>query len=73
SGHRRPPPGTLPGMCSRVTCRTCGRPDWRGCGAHLEQVLGDVPAHQRCRCHEDGPPANAPARRGGLLGRLLGR
>jgi hypothetical protein len=25
-------------MCRRVTCSKCGRPDWVGCGAHIEQV-----------------------------------
>jgi len=41
-------------MCSRTTCSTCGKPDWSGCGAHVEQVLGDVPAAKRCRCRETG-------------------
>ncbi|MFN8123989.1 MAG: hypothetical protein U0237_16380 [Thermoleophilia bacterium] len=59
-------------MCRRVTCKRCGRPDWRGCGAHVEQVLGDVPKKERCRCRQDGPPP-APAGRGGLLARLRGR
>jgi len=30
-------------MCRRVECRKCGRPTFAGCGAHVEQVLGDVP------------------------------
>ena len=41
-------------MCARTTCRDCGKPDWRGCGAHVDQVLRDVPAAARCRCREDG-------------------
>jgi len=41
-------------MCSRTTCSTCGKPDWRGCGAHVEQVLGSVPTAKRCKCREDG-------------------
>jgi hypothetical protein len=39
-------------MCRRVECAKCGRPTFAGCGAHVEQVLGDVPLEQRCRCHE---------------------
>ena len=37
-------------MCQRVNCRTCQKPTWSGCGAHVEQVLHDVPAVQRCAC-----------------------
>jgi hypothetical protein len=40
-------------MCRRIDCRKCGRPTFAGCGAHVEQVLGDVPPAQRCRCHEE--------------------
>lgn len=39
-------------MCRRVTCGTCGKPTFAGCGAHVEQVLGDVPKADRCRCAE---------------------
>jgi len=35
-----------------VKCKKCGKPSWAGCGAHVEQVLGDVPRSERCRCHE---------------------
>lgn len=46
-------------MCHRTTCPTCRKPDWGGCGAHVDAVLRDVPADRRCRCREDGtrPPA----------------
>jgi hypothetical protein len=40
-------------MCRRVTCKKCGKPTYSGCGAHIEQVLGDVPREQRCRCFEE--------------------
>ena len=33
-------------------CATCGRPTFAGCGAHVEQVLADVPTTERCRCRE---------------------
>lgn len=39
-------------MCSRVTCPDCHKPTFRGCGMHVEQVLGDVPKEQRCKCRE---------------------
>jgi hypothetical protein len=41
-------------MCRRVTCDRCGKPTFAGCGMHVEQVLGDVPKAQRCRCAEVG-------------------
>ena len=48
-------------MCRRVDCPKCGRPTFAGCGAHVEQVLGDVPKSQRCSCRETGRPATKPA------------
>jgi hypothetical protein len=44
-------------MCRRVTCSSCGKPTFAGCGAHIEQVLGDVPRENRCRCRETAPRA----------------
>ncbi len=61
---RRATPGEDGGglMCRRVDCRKCGRPTYAGCGAHVEQVLGDVPPAQRCRCREEQPkPSSGPA------------
>ena len=40
-------------MCRRVDCARCGRPTYAGCGAHVEQVLGDVPRAARCQCREE--------------------
>jgi hypothetical protein len=58
-------------MCQRVKCSSCGKPSYVGCGAHVEQVLGDVPAENRCRCRE---AKQTQARAGGgLLQRLFGR
>ena len=39
-------------MCQRVTCNSCGKPTYAGCGRHIEQVLGDVPTEKRCVCRE---------------------
>jgi len=41
-------------MCMQVTCPSCGKPTFAGCGAHVEQVLGNVPKDQRCKCREKG-------------------
>lgn len=37
-------------MCRRTTCDRCGKPSFKGCGRHIEQVLGDVPVSERCAC-----------------------
>jgi hypothetical protein len=47
-------------MCRRVDCPKCGRPTFAGCGLHVEQVLGDVPPAERCRCHEPGEGEKKP-------------
>lgn len=39
-------------MCSPVTCSTCGKTTWTGCGEHIEQALAGVPAEQRCTCRD---------------------
>ena len=61
------PRDTLGGMCQRVTCKTCGKPTFAGCGMHVDQVLGDVPRGDRCQGHE------RDAGTGGFLSKLLGR
>lgn len=50
-------------MCRRVECSKCHRPTYAGCGAHIEQVLGDVPRADRCKCREtqQAAPQNQPA------------
>ncbi|MDA8312913.1 MAG: hypothetical protein M0Z46_20320 [Actinomycetota bacterium] len=55
-------------MCRAVTCRKCGQPSWRGCGAHVEQVLAHVPKSQRCQCKE----AAAASTRVGWMRRIVG-
>ena len=61
-------------MCRPVTCKTCGKTTWAGCGQHITMVKNRVPASQWC------PNQHTPAERaavgqgqGGLLRRLLGR
>ncbi len=54
-------------MCRPVTCKTCGKTTWAGCGQHIAQVKAGVPASQWCGGHPDQKGS------GSLLGRLLGR
>ncbi len=42
-------------MCSKTTCRKCGKPSWRGCGNHIEEALAGVPKSQRCPGHANDP------------------
>jgi len=37
-------------MCYAVTCETCKKTTWAGCGAHKDKVLASVPESERCRC-----------------------
>ncbi|WP_454293368.1 hypothetical protein [Salana multivorans] len=57
-------------MCRPVTCKTCGKTTWAGCGQHVEEVRRTVPASQWCPGH-DKEEKGAGA--GGFLARLLGR
>lgn len=38
-------------MCRRVTCPTCRKPTWEGCGEHIEEALAGVPEAERCAGH----------------------
>jgi hypothetical protein len=46
-------------MCMAVLCPTCNKPTFRGCGAHVEQVLGHVPKDERCKCRERASASSA--------------
>lgn len=59
-------------MCSPITCSVCGKPGWRGCGAHVEQILGHVPKDQRCKCTAADKAAAVPAN-GGVMDWLRSR
>ncbi|MGH1562400.1 hypothetical protein [Mumia sp. DW29H23] len=37
-------------MCRAVTCRTCGKTTWAGCGQHVDAVMGPVAKADRCTC-----------------------
>lgn len=53
-------------MCHPVTCRSCGKTTWSGCGQHVDDVRRSVPAAQWCGGHDEAPS-------GGFLARLFGR
>jgi hypothetical protein len=55
-------------VCRPVTCKTCGKTTWSGCGQHVAQVKASVPAGQWCPGH----PREESAR-GGWLARLRRR
>ncbi|MDP3277148.1 MAG: hypothetical protein Q8Q09_18295 [Deltaproteobacteria bacterium] len=61
-----------------MNCTKCGRPTFAGCGAHIEQVLGDVAVGDRCKCREasatrpqDATAAGPPTK--SWLSALLGK
>ncbi len=56
-------------MCRRVQCSKCSQPTYAGCGAHIEQVLADVPPDKRCKCRE----TRAASGEGGWLSKLFGK
>ena len=37
-------------MCRPVTCSSCGKTTWAGCGQHVDSVKASVPAGQWCTC-----------------------
>lgn len=59
-------------MCRRVTCSSCGKPTFAGCGAHVEQVLGDVPASDRCQCRAKKQASPPRGEKLSFLRRLFG-
>jgi hypothetical protein len=59
-------------MCRRVTCSICGKPTFAGCGMHVQQVLGDVPPVERCKCKDARSAAREPGRRQSVWDRLFG-
>lgn len=53
-------------MCRAVTCKTCQKTSWAGCGQHVDEVMRGVKKSDRCAGHADEAPA-----RGGFLARLF--
>ncbi|WP_169746723.1 hypothetical protein [Demequina silvatica] len=57
-------------MCSRITCRQCGKPTWTGCGQHVDQALAGVPQDQRCSCDQGGSGSSSF---GSIFGSIFSR
>lgn len=61
-------------MCRAVTCKTCGKTTWAGCGQHIDSVRREVPAGQWCNGqHTPAETAAAAQDSGGFLRKLIGR
>lgn len=52
-------------MCYPVTCKTCSKTTWGGCGQHVDSAMRTVPASERCKCDK---PAKS-----GFFASLFGR
>ena len=39
-------------MCYPVSCSTCGKTTWSGCGMHVDQVMKSVPKDKQCEGHQ---------------------
>jgi len=61
-------------MCRAVTCRTCGKTTWAGCGQHVASVKAGVPASQWCNGkHTQAEIDAAASQRRGFFARVFGR
>lgn len=56
-------------MCYAVTCKTCGKTTWAGCGQHIDSVRQQVPASQWCGGHA----SESGKSQGSFFSRLIGR
>lgn len=54
-------------MCRAVTCKTCHKTTWAGCGMHVDEVMGGVRPADRCAGHAEADNGSS------FLGRLFGR
>lgn len=37
-------------MCSPIRCSRCRKYTWTGCGAHVGEVMEQIPTNQHCEC-----------------------
>ena len=40
-------------MCTKITCRKCGKASWSGCGQHVSQVMKGIPKSEQCQGHQN--------------------
>lgn len=61
-------------MCRAVTCRTCKKTTWAGCGQHIQSVRKTVPASEWCNGkHTPAEIEAAKAQSGGFFARIFGQ
>jgi len=48
-------------MCHKITCATCNKPTWEGCGEHIEYALKGVQLNERCTCPREQVKAAPPS------------
>jgi hypothetical protein len=60
-------------MCHQVTCETCARPTWSGCGNHVEQALDGIAKAERCACNQAFAAASRLEPTEDSFTRVLGR
>lgn len=64
-------------MCRAVTCKTCGKTTWAGCGQHVASVKAGVPRSEWCSGHTDAEVQAAniasSASKPGLFARMFAR
>jgi hypothetical protein len=64
-------------MCRAVTCKTCGKTTWAGCGQHVASVKAGVPRSEWCSGHTDAEVQAATlassASKPGLFARMFAR
>ena len=58
-------------MCRPVTCKTCKKTTWAGCGQHVAQVKASVPKGNWCNGQHTEEEIRA-ARPTGLFSRIFG-
>lgn len=37
-------------MCQAISCPTCGKATWSGCGQHVEEALAGIAPADLCTC-----------------------
>lgn len=60
-------------MCRAVTCKTCGKTTWAGCGQHVDSVMKNVAQADRCPGHAKEQGAGSGESGGGFLSKLFNR